>query len=109
MKRSKLRMGRIRPMASAFRRGGLAGSQLTAEASRPATVRLVAEAARQLALAGAACTGCTVTTRAARAVARPVTALWWTGRCKVGSASTLTQRRRRRARGKGAGLILAAA
>jgi hypothetical protein len=107
-------MGRIRPMASAFRRGGLRMGRAAAwpvPGSRPRHRGLPRSGSwpKQLALAGAACTGCTVTTRAARAVARPVTALWWTGRCKVGSASTLAQRRRRRARGKGAGLTLAAA
>jgi hypothetical protein len=107
-------MGRTRPMAAVPRawrhasgvHGGLSGSRPMAEAARPASVRSVAEAARRLVLAGAARTGCTVTARVARAVARPATSRRWTGHDKVGGVSTLAQRRRRWARGKGAGFTL---
>jgi hypothetical protein len=72
-------------------RSGLSGSPLTTEAARPASVRLAIEAARWLVLAGATRTGCAVTARVARVVARPATAHRWTVRGKVGSASTLAQ------------------
>jgi hypothetical protein len=108
-------MERIRPTAAVPRawwsvsgaHSGLSGSQPTTEATRPASVRV--EAARWLVLAGATRTGCTVTARVARAVARPATAHRWTVRGKVSSASTLAQWRRRWARGKGARLTLATA
>jgi hypothetical protein len=110
-------MGRIRPMAAVPRawrpvsgaRSSLSGSRPTVEATRPASVRPAAEAARRLALAGTARTGGAVTVHTSRAVVWPVTARRWMGRGKVSGSSTLAQRRRRWARGKWAGLTLAAA